>query len=335
MGGTHRVTAAPVRAACAHRLVTLTRNDGFFALRWGRLYVVLLRTWAFLLPPWRGGIGWAWLDNCAGTINARVGPLVVVWHGGEVMTREEWLRCTEPSLLREHLLGYNRWHNRYDAPPLVGGRKIRLVAAAWLRAVWGGLAAPGSRAQVERLERVAEGRDSPEQDDRISVSMGVLGSDLFLVLNNACVAALNLGATRAAQCDIVRAIVGDPFTSVAFDPSWRTLTVRALAHAAYDERLDDGRLDPDRLAILADAMEEAGVPSLAPRQGCPDCGDAGFWRSGVMFEHMKKCRRRDCGRVWEPDDAPPPGGPAVLAALRSPGPHYRGLWPLDLVLGKE
>jgi hypothetical protein len=38
---------------------------------------------------------------------------------------------------------------------------------------------------------------------------------------------------------------------------WLTLTVLALAQAAYDERRDDGTLDPDRLAILADALEEA------------------------------------------------------------------------------
>ncbi len=53
--------------------------------------------------------------------------------------------------------------------------------------------------------------------------------------------------------------------------------------------IDDGTgtLDPVRLAVLSDALEEGGAGHL------------------------------------------------LLAALRSPGPHYRGFWPLDLILGRE
>jgi hypothetical protein len=46
---------------------------------------------------------------------------------------------------------------------------------------------------------------------------------------------------------------------VAFDPAWRTPAVLAQAQAAYDNRtLPAGTLEPDRLAVLADALEEAG-----------------------------------------------------------------------------
>jgi hypothetical protein len=107
---------------------------------------------------------------------------------------------------------------------------------------------------------------------------------------------------------------------------WRTPTVIALASAAYAEsrqvtcskcegigcpycggsemgyhtgcfdcpvcngtgRFSDGLLDPDRLAVLADALEDAG------------------------------CENAD-----------------VLGHLRSPGPHARGCWALDLILGKD
>jgi hypothetical protein len=40
---------------------------------------------------------------------------------------------------------------------------------------------------------------------------------------------------------------------------WLTPTVLSLAQAAYEERLQDGTLDPVRLAILADALEEVGA----------------------------------------------------------------------------
>jgi hypothetical protein len=61
-----------------------------------------------------------------------------------------------------------------------------------------------------------------------------------------------------------------------------------MAQTAYDERiLPAGTLDPDRLAVLADALEDAG------------------------------CDNAD-----------------ILSHLRGPGPHVRGCWVVDLLLGK-
>jgi hypothetical protein len=95
-------------------------------------------------------------------------------------------------------------------------------------------------------------------------------------------------AERAVQADLLRCIVGDPSRGGAFDPAWRTPTVTSIAQAAYDERqMPAGTLDAARLAILADALEEAGATS------------------------------------------------ELLAHLRSAGPHVRGCWALDLILGKQ
>jgi hypothetical protein len=64
---------------------------------------------------------------------------------------------------------------------------------------------------------------------------------------------------KAAQTPFLRDIFGSPFRPVALDPAWRTPPVVALATAAYEERiLPSGTLDPDRLAVLADALEESG-----------------------------------------------------------------------------
>ena len=84
-------------------------------------------------------------------------------------------------------------------------------------------------------------------------------------------------------------MVGNPFRPVTLAPGWQTPEVVALAQAAYDQReLPAGQLDPARLAVLADAVEEAG------------CADA------------------------DP-----------LGHLRGPGPHVRGCWAVDLLLGRE
>jgi hypothetical protein len=75
-------------------------------------------------------------------------------------------------------------------------------------------------------------------------------------------AAQELGADEPAeQCRLLREIIGNPYRPVACQPGWRSPAVLALAQAAYDERLlPSGHLDPTRLAVLCDALEDAGCP---------------------------------------------------------------------------
>jgi hypothetical protein len=69
-------------------------------------------------------------------------------------------------------------------------------------------------------------------------------------------------AVGAYQLAVLRCIYGNPFRPVTADPVWLTPTVASLARAAYDERqLPGGELEPHRLAVLADALEEVGAPS--------------------------------------------------------------------------
>jgi hypothetical protein len=81
------------------------------------------------------------------------------------------------------------------------------------------------------------------------------------------------GAERAIWAALLRCVIGNPFRLIAVDASWRTWNgglVVALAQAAYEDRqLPLGLLAPDRLAVLADALEDAG------------CRDAG------LTEHLR------------------------------------------------
>jgi hypothetical protein len=64
---------------------------------------------------------------------------------------------------------------------------------------------------------------------------------------------------RALQCGLLRDLLGNPFRPVTLDPALRTPAVLSLAQAAYSHRtLPAGTLDPERLAVLADALEESG-----------------------------------------------------------------------------
>jgi hypothetical protein len=96
-------------------------------------------------------------------------------------------------------------------------------------------------------------------------------------------------AERQAQADLLRCIFGGLFHPIFVDPAWQVPALRSMTEAAYvDRQVPDVTLDPARLAVLSDALEDAG-----------------------------------CAEV------------TILSHLRAPGPHVRGCWVIDRLLGKE
>jgi hypothetical protein len=73
-----------------------------------------------------------------------------------------------------------------------------------------------------------------------------------------------VASERCVQSRLLGDIFGNPFRArgPAADPVWHDCpggTVRELARVAYEERrLPEGTLEPARLAMLADALEDAG-----------------------------------------------------------------------------
>ncbi len=72
-----------------------------------------------------------------------------------------------------------------------------------------------------------------------------------------------MDAETGWQAKLLRDVVANPFRPASIvDPAWlawRGGVVRELARAAYEGRLlPEGTLEPARLAVLADALEEAG-----------------------------------------------------------------------------
>jgi hypothetical protein len=67
---------------------------------------------------------------------------------------------------------------------------------------------------------------------------------------------------RRARAELLRDVVGNPYRPVNIPAAWLAWEggiVVGLARGAYEKReLPSGRLDAGRLAILADALEEAG-----------------------------------------------------------------------------
>jgi hypothetical protein len=220
------------------------------------------------------------------------------------MTEAEWLACTNPVSMWDALRGR------------AGGRKLRLFGAACCRRVWHLLAEERGRKTVLAAERFADGKIAPERLRVASQVVGWVRMSAPEPVRHAAAAAWSVtgdniesvrvgiqaaaaavgdsaGPEAVAQCDLLRDIFGPlPFRRVPADPGWLGWNggaVLRLAQAAYEERsLPQGLLEAARLAVLADALEEAG------------------------------CTRID-----------------MLSHLRSSGPHVRGCWAVDLLLGKE
>jgi hypothetical protein len=198
------------------------------------------------------------------------------------LTEEEYLRLAEPGRVSNH------FNSR--TPLRTSTRKARLFLCACCRRVWNWLGSDANRA-ADGLLRIKDLH--PYHDATSSVPVPLRRSPHALadpagdaswpfpwpVCYNGCLGAVWLAgyhwagpdvarqealiqAELAFQCVLIRDLLGNPFRPVSINPAWQTATVVSLAQAAYDNRiLPAGTLEPARLAILADALEEAGCAS--------------------------------------------------------------------------
>jgi hypothetical protein len=89
-------------------------------------------------------------------------------------------------------------------------------------------------------------------------------------------------AEAKGQAALVRDIFGNPFRPVAVRAAWlgwNDGTIRETAQAIYDARAFD------RLALLADALEEAGCADAAILSHCRSGGEhvRGCWVVDLML----------------------------------------------------
>jgi hypothetical protein len=228
-------------------------------------------------------------------------------------TEQDWLTTTDLTAMLFFL------------QPRVTRRKPLLLAAAGCRRIWHRITDARLQELVEVAERLADGKATERDLRRAAKPVSDPGSGNW---SGACYSAVTglaelkahpmapanyvtkyaplalckeadsirtpesraiIDGEQAVLAGLIRDIFGNPFRPVVVAPSCLTPQVVALAQAVYDQReLPAGTLDVAQLAVLADALEEAG------------CDNAN-----------------------------------LLTHLRGPGPHVRGCWAVDLLLGKE
>jgi hypothetical protein len=201
------------------------------------------------------------------------------------MTESVWNCRTDP----RKMLAFLR-QSRRDS-----GRKLRLFGCACYRRIWPLLTDGRSRGAVEVGERYADGlagkgelaaarngaRAAPKAaawaaaradafsaagdsaEDAGRLTAGALMQGAANAAAEAAARAAGWAEAHTIQSALLREIFGPlPFREDGIAPSaltWNDGIVARLAAAIYEERsLPDGTLDNARLAVLADALEEAG-----------------------------------------------------------------------------
>jgi hypothetical protein len=219
------------------------------------------------------------------------------------MIESEWQSCDDPRLMLEFLRGK------------ASERKLRLFAVACYRRVPGFAALP----EVAVAERLAEGLVTEEElaEARAESARGdeqSVGQFSYVPPPESILLALGAGlaVTASPAADAAKAVSGK---AAAFVGGGELLGQAGLLREIIGNAFRPASINPDWLTptvtgLAAAAYEERDLPS-----GHLDAG-----RLGVLADALE-----DAGC----DDT------EILDHCRGQGPHVRGCWVVDLLLGKE
>jgi hypothetical protein len=211
------------------------------------------------------------------------------------MTEAEWLACDEPP----RMLLAIRDQARLRLGLKVSRRKLRLFGCACCRQVWRRLTGKGARHAVEVAERFVDGGATME--DLLGACDGLRDSGHA---GKVGFAPYYLSASGRIAGDFL----GRDWGRGSADR--QAALVRELVGNPFRRvRLAPGWLTPTVTGLAASAYEERALPS----------GQLDSARLSVLADALEEAGCAD---------------PDLLGHLRSPGPHVRGCWALDLVLGK-
>jgi hypothetical protein len=221
------------------------------------------------------------------------------------MTDEEWLSCCIPEQMVELL------------NPQQSDRKLRLFAAACCRRIWHLLTDIRGRRIVEISELYADQRASYEL---LVETVDQAKSSSRATWATKCAAAVRCASYAASRDRYVRASLEAAEASAASEPEpSNAIAYNALRFPEYQAQarfLRDIFGNPLRLVQFDPQWRTANVVDLARTI----YEERAFERLPILADALM-----DAGCADE----------QVLQHCRSEGPHVRGCWVVDLVLGKE
>ena len=216
------------------------------------------------------------------------------------MTEAEWLACSDPKRMLALLNGK------------VSGRKLRLFAVACCRRKWHLLEDVKSRAAVAVAEAYADGMASDEDVDRASANAGAAYAERYWE------GGVNIDG--AASC-----AAGSP---VCLLPTDEAVGLLGIASGVWDE-VTGTEEQAAQAALLRDVVGNpfhphppftSWPPSNVVRLARTIYDERAFERMPVLADVLERTR---CAAA------------DLLNHCRGGGPHVRGCWVVDLVLGKS
>jgi hypothetical protein len=234
------------------------------------------------------------------------------------VTEQEWLTSDDPAAMLQCLRDLSWCEDGGASYEAISDRKLRLFCAACFVAAFGhtlGESSPWGHWQdgiqghcdLSPQKEAMSWASNPSHEGKRSEFAALLRD----VVGNPCC------------CVVVDH--GQPEHGRAGDP-WLTPTALALARAAYEDR-------PGRKCGRCGGSGKLWKQSkysqyYYPTGDCPDCHDTGRIDDGSL-DPLTLCALADALEEAGCSDE------ALPSHLRSAGPHVRGCWALDLILGYE
>jgi hypothetical protein len=241
------------------------------------------------------------------------------------MTEAEWLACDDPTEMAFNLRRSGKGSDR----------KLRLFAVACCRRIWHLVPDNPSRQAVEVAERFADGFATEEQRQAAlrgaeAARMAVNAPGSFRVYLAATLAAVAyttvavpwdlevIGLNASREASTAAAYCGLPDADDADDTAAYEATRVAWANeqATQAKMLRDIFGNPFRPVALSQAEQTPTAVALA--QAIYD--ERAFDRLPILADALEDAGCTDA---------------AILGHCRGPGPHVRGCWVVDLILGKS
>jgi hypothetical protein len=226
------------------------------------------------------------------------------------VTEVEWLARTDPETLLEHLKGK------------ASERKLRLFACACVRRV-GHLLGARSHNAVDVLERFVDGSAS--------------GTGMAIAIN------LHQRAVQDAWRNAARigaGVVNQLMTGAAWPLAWNAVSEVRRAIREDSPQADTYGESTSQVALLRDIFGNPfhPSPSLPPAVLAWNDGTVRRLAQAAYDERQLPAGTLDAGRLGVLADALLDAGcgdDEVVRHLREPGPHVRGCWAVDIILGRE
>ncbi|MCI0463148.1 MAG: hypothetical protein L0Z62_39885 [Gemmataceae bacterium] len=225
------------------------------------------------------------------------------------MTEAEWQDCADPDRMMAYLEGN------------ASERKLCLLCCACCRRVWHLLETDALRQAVDAFDRFADGEIDEESFRTAASSTHPLRNYREEIFSGQPREGI-LWAAYAVNAAMTRLP----------DYGYR----KALQFLAYAVQPHDGEEHAAHVDLIREVFENPFRPMNIPS----------LWRTPTVLrlaeaayvEHKLTAGTLDTDRLGVLADALEEAGcsaPTILSHLRGPGPHVRGCWVVDLLLGKE